>query len=175
MVKLIVDSGNALRGTASVPGDKSLSHRAVLFAALADGESRIENFLVSGVTRVMLDALTALGVAWQLNNDVLTVQGHGLDGLNAPEHPLDCGNSATTIRLLAGALAAAGIPAVLDGSAGLRRRPMGRIVEPLQRMGVPVQTGPDGGAPLVLQARPAGQKLAPLDETLPVASAQVKS
>src|SRR5512146_1419665 len=106
MVKLIVDSGNALRGTASVPGDKSLSHRAVLFAALADGESRVENFLVSGVTKVMLDSLSALGVEWKLDGERLSVQGRGMESLRAPNRPLNCGNSATTIRLLAGALAA---------------------------------------------------------------------
>ncbi len=175
MAKLIVNSGNALRGTARVPGDKSLSHRAVLFAALADGESRVENFLVSGVTKVMLDSLSALGVEWKLEGERLTVWGRGMESLKAPGRPLNCGNSATTIRLLAGALASAGIPAVLDGSAGLRKRPMARIVEPLQRMGVPVETTPEGTAPLVLRARSAGQKLRALDETLPVASAQVKS
>jgi len=175
-MKLTVIPGNSLRGTALVPGDKSLSHRAVLFAALAEGESRIENFLVSGVTRVMLGALTALGVQWALDGETLTVKGRGLDGLRAPEHPLVCGNSATTIRLLAGALAAAGVPAVLDGSAGLRRRPMGRIVEPLRQMGVPIEASGEGGtAPLVLGARSAGQKLRALDAALPVASAQVKS
>jgi 3-phosphoshikimate 1-carboxyvinyltransferase len=174
-VRLTVYPGNALKGTAFVPGDKSLSHRAVLFAALAEGESLISNFLVSGVTRVMLDALTGLGVAWKLKGETLTVQGRGLDGLQAPDSPLNCGNSATTIRLLAGGLAAARVPAVLDGSAGLRRRPMGRIVEPLKKMGVPIETSPEGGAPLVLKARSLKEKLHPLDETLPVASAQVKS
>jgi 3-phosphoshikimate 1-carboxyvinyltransferase len=147
----------------------------VLFAALAQGESRIENFLVSGVTKVMLESLSALGVAWKLEHQTLWVQGRGLDGLRAPEYPLNCGNSATTIRLLVGALAAAGIPAVLDGSEGLRRRPMNRIVEPLQRMGVPIEASTGGMAPLTLHARRHGQKLIPLDETLPVASAQVKS
>lgn len=175
-MKLTITPGNPLRGTALVPGDKSLSHRAVLFAALAEGTSRIENFLVSGVTRVMLESLTALGVRWHLDGETLTVEGRGLDGLRAPDQPLNCGNSATTIRLLAGALAAAGIPAVLDGSAGLRRRPMGRIVEPLRQMGVPIEASGEGGtAPLILKARPAGQKLSPLDLTLPVASAQVKT
>ena len=174
-MKLTVFPGNPLRGTAEVPGDKSLSHRAVLFAALAEGESRIENFLVSGVTRAMLNALKALGVRWHLEGETLTVEGRGLHGLQPTEAALNCGNSATTIRLLAGALAAAGMPAVLDGSEGLRRRPMDRIVEPLQRMGVPIEASENGCAPLRLRARPAGQKLRPLDETLPVASAQVKS
>jgi 3-phosphoshikimate 1-carboxyvinyltransferase len=159
---------------AAVPGDKSLSHRAVLFAALAEGDSRIENFLVSGVTQVMLDSLSALGVQWSLEGDVLTVRGCGLNELRAPEQALNCGNSATTIRLLAGALAA-GVPAVLDGSPGLRRRPMGRIVEPLRRMGVPVEASPEGSAPLTLRGRPSPDRLRALDETLPVASAQVKT
>ncbi len=174
-MKLIVKPGNPLRGTVQVPGDKSLSHRAVLFAALAEGESRIDNFLVSGVTRVMLSALRALGVEWKLSEQTLTVQGCGLQGFHQTQAPLDCGNSATTLRLLAGALAATGVPAVLDGSAGLRQRPMGRIVEPLQRMGVPVQASPAGTAPLTLQARAAGYPLRALNESLPVASAQVKS
>lgn len=174
-MRLIVYPGNAIQGCVQVPGDKSLSHRAVLLATLAEGESRIENFLVSGVTQVMLDALSALGVYWRLEKDVLTIQGCGLRGLKAPEQPINCGNSATTMRLLAGLLAAAGIPAVLDGSPGLRRRPMLRIVDPLRRMGVPIDTAEDGCAPLVLRPRPGGHKLAPLNETLPIASAQVKS
>ncbi len=174
-MKVTIFPGTPLRGKAIVPGDKSLSHRAVLFAALAEGVSRIDNFLVSGVTRVMLDSLNSLGVEWTLDGEVLAVKGCGLGGLRAPEQPLNCGNSATTLRLLAGALAAAGIPAVLDGSPGLRRRPMGRIVEPLQRMGVPVESSLEGTAPLVLRERKADQKLRALVETMPVASAQVKS
>lgn len=173
-MKLHIRPGKPLIGTACVPGDKSLSHRAVLFAALADGESRVENFLVSGVTRVMLESLTRSGAAWRLDGEVLTVRGQGLNGLHAPYEPLHCGNSATTLRLLAGAVAAAGISAVLDGSAGLRRRPMDRIVDPLRRMGVPVRAEA-GTAPIVFQARPTEQRLLPLDEDLPVASAQVKS
>jgi 3-phosphoshikimate 1-carboxyvinyltransferase len=174
-MRLIVYPGNPIRGCVEAPGDKSLSHRAVLLATLAEGESRIENFLVSGVTQVMLDALTALGVPWRLEEDVLTIQGRELKGLKAPEQPIHCGNSATTLRLLAGLLAAAGIPAILDGSAGLRRRPMLRIVEPLLRMGVPIDTAENGCAPLVLRPRPAGHQLMALDEDLPIASAQVKS
>ncbi len=172
---LTVTPGGPLRGSVTAPGDKSLSHRSALFAALAEGESCIENFLVSGVTAAMLRSLTALGVDWQLQGETLRVTGRGLAGLRAPDAPLDCGNSATTLRMLAGAVAAAGIPAVLDGSPGLRRRPMERIAEPLRRMGVDIQTAEGGGAPLRLGARPAGQKLRALDYTLPVASAQVKT
>ena len=162
-----VGPGNGL------PGDKSLSHRAALFAALAEGESRIENFLVSGVTQAMLEALTALQVPWELEGSTLTVQGRGLRGWTPLTEPvIYCGNSATTLRLLAGALAAWGIAATLDGSPGLRRRPMGRIVEPLRQMGVEIEAT-DGCAPLIL--RPGARPLRPLDYSLPVASAQVKS
>jgi 3-phosphoshikimate 1-carboxyvinyltransferase len=163
-----------LKGDLQLPGDKSLSHRAALFAALAEGESTVERFLVSGVTRAMLEALTALGIVWSLDGTRLKVQGRGLRGFAAPREPLFCGNSATTIRMLAGALAAAGTPCVLDGSAGLRKRPMNRITEPLRAMGVPVTTT-DGCAPLTLAARDAATPLRALDHTLPVASAQVKS
>jgi 3-phosphoshikimate 1-carboxyvinyltransferase len=174
-MRLTVVPGNPLKGTVELPGDKSLSHRAVLFSALANGESRIENFLVSGVTRAMLEALRAMGVDWELHGSVLRVQGKGLSGLRAPDEPLNCGNSATTLRLLAGVVAAAGIPAVLTGSEGLRRRPMGRIVDPLTRMGVPIQASEGGSAPLVLSQRPAGTRLNSFDQDMPVASAQVKS
>lgn len=176
-MELTVTPGQPLHGTASLPGDKSLSHRAALLAALAEGESCIENFLVSGVTQAMLGALTAFGVAWELQGTTLRVEGKGLDGLRqalALRRPveIDCGNSATTLRLLAGAVAALGVPAVLDGSTGLRRRPMHRIVAPLRSMGASV-TASDGCAPLVFHSTEA--RLRALEYELPVASAQVKS
>ena len=174
-MELIVYPGNALTGQVSVPGDKSLSHRAILFAALTEGECQIKNILISGVTKVMLDALTELGIPWKMDDDILTIQGHGLNGIHAPDKPINCGNSATTLRLLAGFLAAAGVPAVLDGSPGLRSRPMRRIVDPLKRMGVQIETSAAGTAPLVIGGRGKSQKLKALDEDLPVASAQVKS
>jgi len=172
---LISTPGKPLLGQVNPPGDKSLSHRACLLAALAYGQSRIENFLIAGVIEPMLMALQALGVAWRLEGTTLTVLGRGLEGFLPPRAPLDCGNSATTLRLLAGALSAAGIPVVLDGSAGLRRRPMRRIVEPLREMGVPVQAAPGDTAPLRLEARPVSDRLRGLAHSLPVASAQVKS
>jgi 3-phosphoshikimate 1-carboxyvinyltransferase len=172
---LVSGPGFPLRGEASLPGDKSLSHRAALLAAMAEGESRIENFLVAGVTRAMLRALSSLGVSWELDGTVLAVSGHGPGGFLAPTAPLDCGNSATTLRLLAGALAAAGIPAVLDGSPGLRSRPMARITEPLQAMGVPLEAAAGGAAPLRFSARPPGLTLRGIEHHLVVASAQVKS
>ncbi len=174
-MNLTVRPGKPLHGEAALPGDKSMSHRAALLAGMACGESVIENFLVSGVTRAMLRGLSALGVIWELERGTLHVSSQGMAAWKAPEAPIDCGNSATTLRLLAGALAAAGIPAVLDGSSGLRSRPMDRIVEPLRRMGVTIESAPGGCTPLRLGGRPAGQKLQAVDYTLPVASAQVKS
>jgi 3-phosphoshikimate 1-carboxyvinyltransferase len=174
-MQLTIQRSSALHGEITLPGDKSISHRAALFAALAQGESRIENFLVSGVTGAMLRSLTALGVHWGLDGTTLSVAGRGVEGLVPPEGALDCGNSATTMRMLAGALAAAGTAAVLDGTPSLRRRPMDRIITPLQAMGVPIQACPQGTAPLALQARPVGQALRALYYELPVASAQVKT
>lgn len=171
---LSVSASTPLTGDLLLPGDKSLSHRSALFAALAEGTSTIDRFLVSGVTRAMLDALTALGIEWHLDGTHLTVQGQGLHGFAEPTAPLFCGNSATTLRMLAGALAAAGTPCVLDGSEGLRKRPMDRITEPLAHMGVPV-TALNHCAPLTLAARAASSPLHAMDYTLPVASAQVKS
>lgn len=171
-MNLTVSPGKPLNGSLSLPGDKSLSHRAALLAAMAVGESRVENFLVSGVTQAMLDALTALGVGWLLRDTTLIVNSRGIGFWQPPVNPLSCGSSATTLRLLAGALAAAGIPAVLDGSGGLRRRPMQRIVIPLQQMGVSIEAS-QGCAPVRL-----GKSRLPLraiDYALPVASAQIKS
>jgi 3-phosphoshikimate 1-carboxyvinyltransferase len=181
---LTITPGSPLRGPVTLPGDKSISHRAALFAALAEGESRVENFLMAGVTKVMLDALTALGISWELEGTSLTVRGRGLSGLQTPTAPLYCGNSATTLRLLAGALAAANLDAVLDGSPGLRRRPMDRIVEPLREMGVEVEATDGKFAPLTFRKsskstnQPTNRSTnQPINQsiTLPVASAQVKT
>jgi 3-phosphoshikimate 1-carboxyvinyltransferase len=172
LTRLITYPGKPLRGEYRLPGDKSLSHRMALLAALAEGQSRISNFLVSGVTEAMLRALTALEVEWELSGDQLVVSGRGFGGIKSPRNAIDCGNSATTLRLLAGAMAAANLPAVLDGSEGLRRRPMDRILTPLQQMGVAI-TGSAGCAPL--QITPTLLPLKALDYRMPVASAQVKS
>ncbi len=176
MQKTISKRTTPLLGTYAPEGDKSLSHRALLFASLAEGESVIERFLVGGVTKAMLRCLRALGVEWQLDEatHTLTVKGVGLHGFKTPEAPLDCGNSATTFRLLAGAIAGAGIHCVLDGSEGLRKRPMGRIVDPLRMMGANVHGAGEPEtctAPLTFDPG----TIASLNYVLPVASAQVKS
>ena len=174
MSELSLSAKDPLSGELRLPGDKSLSHRASLFAALAEGESVIDGFPLSGVTRAMLNALTALQVSWRLEGERLIVKGRGLPGICAPSAPINCVYSATTLRLLAGALAATGTPCVLDGMRGLRTRPMGRITEPLAMMGVPI-TAIDSCAPLTLAARPMETPLRAIDYMQPFPSAQVKS
>ncbi len=175
-MEMIVTPSGPLRGTVSLPGDKSISHRAILFASLAGGTSRVENLLGAGVTESMLSAVEKLGVPLTLDGNTLTVHGQGLCGFKAPLEPLDCGHSATTMRLLAGACAAAGIPVVLDGSPGLRARPMSRVVDPLWEMGVPIKAVGEGGtAPIQIAAVRKTRPLQALTYSAPVASAQVKS
>ena len=175
-MRLIVSPSQNLQGDTSrfIPGDKSISHRAALFASLAEGISQINNFQVSGVTLPMLQALTALGVNWNLDDTTLQVWGRGISSLKSPAQPIHCGNSATTLRLLTGAIVAAGISAIIDVSEGLRRRPMKRIIEPLSLMGAEI-ISMTGCAPLEIRKREANQALRSLHYLLPVASAQVKT
>ena len=159
-----------LHGVVSVLGDKSLAHRAALFAALAEGESAIGNCPDSGVMKAMRGALQALGVPNVLEGTVLRLKGNGFRPFPNAGALAYCGNSATTIRLLAGALAGTGSCATLDGSEGLRRRPMERVAEPLRRLGADIETTA-GTAPI--RVRPA--RLTHLSYDLPMASAQVLS
>ena len=156
-----------------VPSDKSLTHRALLLSALSDGESRVGRPLRAEDTGATRSALERLGVGVEDARDgALRIHGVGLRGLRAPSGPIDCGNSGTTARLLMGALAGQGFPTTLTGDASLSRRPMGRVARPLELMGARVEwlEAPDR-LPLTL----VGSTLRPLDYTLPVASAQVKS
>ncbi len=171
-MNLITLPKNPLRGSVVLPGDKSISHRAALFASLAYGESCIQNFLLSGVTHVMLTGLQSLGIDYQINGNTLIIQGCGLRSFQTPSCAINCGNSATTLRLLAGALAGSGQGANLDGSPGLRKRPMDRIVAPLREMGADIQSQ-NGCAPIEIQ--PSMLPLKGIRYTLPVASAQVKT
>lgn len=159
-----------LSGTLSLPGDKSLAHRAALFASLAEGTSVIENYPDSGVTRAMRQALETLGVPSVWTDGVLRVEGNGFRAYPCAGQTVYCGNSGTTFRLLAGALAATGTAATLDGSEGLRRRPMDRIAEPLRLMGARIDTT-EGHAPVTIH--PAA--LHGVTYHVPVASAQVLS
>ena len=160
-----------LSGRCHLPGDKSISHRAALIAALASGTSNISNFSTSHDCAATLSCLTALGVSLERQGNGITVEGKGLWSFRAPASPLNCGNSGTTMRLLAGILAAQNFPTILTGDDSLNQRPMKRIIEPLERMGARILSV-DGHPPLQI----TGSKiLKPIRYELPVPSAQVKS
>jgi 3-phosphoshikimate 1-carboxyvinyltransferase len=167
-----VAPGGRLRGTIRVPGDKSISHRALLFGALAEGETGIRGFLASSDTAATRQALAAMGVRYSDTGERLCVHGVGTRGLRPPADVLDLGNSGTSMRLLAGLLAGQGFACTLSGDESLCRRPMHRITEPLQLMGGAVTASSEGTAPLRIE--PAGE-LTAIRYTLPVASAQIKS
>jgi 3-phosphoshikimate 1-carboxyvinyltransferase len=168
---LIVSPGPHFRGTLAVPGDKSISHRALLFGALAEGETCIRGFLDSEDTEATCACLRAMGVAIE-DDDTVRVQGVGLHGLRAPEETLWVGNSGTTTRLLLGILAGQPFSATLTGDPSMSRRPMDRVAIPLRMMGSRVEgQGDRCTLPLTVH----GGKLHPIDYVSPVASAQVKS
>lgn len=170
-MRLRIRPASRLQGTQRVPGDKSLSHRALLFAALAEGTSRLSGWLPAADCEATLRCVRALGIPVErLGPGDLCVHGRGLRGLSAPIAPLDCGGSGTTMRLLMGILAGFPFPSILTGNAQLSRRPMERVAEPLRRMGAKVHTT-DGHAPVFLR----GGALRGLRYRLPMASAQVKS
>ena len=161
-----------LRGSVGVPGDKSVSHRALMFAALADGASHIRGFLEGEDTRATAAVLQQLGVRIDAPADgERVVHGVGLHGLRASDDPLDCGNAGTGMRLLAGLLAGQAFDSTLIGDASLSKRPMRRVTDPLTAMGARIDTR-DGLPPLVIHG---GQRLHGIRYELPVASAQVKS
>ena len=163
-----VQPGGALRGSTRVPGDKSISHRAVMFGALAQGETHVRDWLPAGDTEASLAAVRQLGVQIdRLSATELVVHG---GRLLAPDAPLDLVNAGTGIRLLAGIMAGQPFPSVLDGSEQLRRRPMNRVIAPLRLMGADIE-GDEGRAPL--KVRPA--HLRGIEYHMPMASAQVKS
>ncbi len=169
---VVVEPVARLVGHVAVPGDKSISHRAVLLGAICDGDTPITGFGRSADTEATIAAVRSLGVEVDEDGvDSLRVHGKGLTGLSAPEGPIDCENAGTLVRLVAGILAGlVGRSFTLAGDASLSRRPMERIAEPLRRMGGQVATV-DGHLPLTIEGRP----LAGIDYPLPVASAQVKS
>ncbi len=166
--RLILRPGGVLRGEVAVPGDKSISHRAVMLASMARGASEIRNWLAAGDTEATLGAMRALGADITRHDaNALTIDGGNLREATAP---LNLMNAGTGIRLLAGIMAGQSFPSVLDGSEQLRRRPMKRITTPLQQMGAEIESD-NGGCPL--RIRPAALK--GITYEMPVASAQVKS
>ena len=171
-MKFVVQPGGALTGTLRVPGDKSISHRAVMLGALAQGTTRISGFLNGEDCRCTMKAFQAMGVRIeQPDETTLAVHGVGLAGLKAPARELDLGNSGTSMRLMAGLMSGQKFPSTLVGDASLSRRPMKRIIEPLAQMGARIEAD-DGHAPLRISPS-AGLK--GIAYRSPVASAQVKS
>lgn len=172
-MELVLEKINKLRGNIYVPGDKSISHRSLILGSIAQGETRIYNFLNSLDCLKTLECMQALGVKIELDeNNSVKIKGKGLYGLQEAKGILDVGNSGTTIRLLTGLLGGQSFYSVLSGDDSIRRRPMKRVIEPLRLMGADIWGRKDGQfAPLSIR----GNKLNPLHYTLPVASAQVKT
>jgi 3-phosphoshikimate 1-carboxyvinyltransferase len=163
--------GASVHGHIAVPGDKSISHRALLVGAIGEGETEVRGFGRSADTEATIGALRALGVAVHEDEvDLVRVEGAGLRGLRPPREAIDCGNSGTTMRLLAGILAGQEGRFELTGDESLRRRPVDRVAEPLTQMGARVETA-EGRPPLSIE----GGELRGIRYELPVASAQVKS
>ncbi|MGH9453271.1 MAG: 3-phosphoshikimate 1-carboxyvinyltransferase [Terriglobia bacterium] len=160
-----------LTGAVEFRGDKSISHRYAMLAAIAEGRSEIYNFSTSADCQSTLSCLEKLGARIHRKVDSLTIEGAGLRGLRAPESILDAGNSGSTMRMLSGILAAQPFRSVLSGDGSLSRRPMKRIIDPLTKMGARIQAAPGGLPPLEIE----GGALHPIQYELPVASAQVKT
>lgn len=160
-----------MRGAVRVPSDKSIGHRAIILGALARGVTVVRGFSGGEDNRSTMSVFRRMGVAIEEAPGVLRIEGAGAAGLRGPTETLDCGNSGTTMRLLAGVLAAQPFESVLDGDESLRRRPMRRVTEPLRKLGARIEATAGGTAPL----RIFGGRLGGLDYVLPQASAQVKS
>jgi 3-phosphoshikimate 1-carboxyvinyltransferase len=175
MAELRILPSQGLRGEILLPGDKSISHRAVMIASIAEGDTALSGFLPGEDTLNTARAMQALGVEIEgIGTCRMIVHGRGLDGLIEPAEPLDLGNSGTGMRLLAGLLAGQDFFTVLTGDRYLRKRPMARIADPLRRMGALID-GRAGGNLAPLAIRGAGRKTKALACTSPIASAQVKS
>lgn len=166
-----IQPARRLRGRLRLPGDKSISHRAALLSALAEGGSRLTNFSTSADCASTLDCLRQLGVSIERAGTEVLIKGVGAQGLRASRSTLDCGNSGSTMRLLAGVLAGQAFVSRLTGDESLRARPMKRIIEPLELMGARI-TSVAGSAPLQIAGR---HPLVPITYEMPIASAQVKS
>ncbi|MBQ7506729.1 MAG: 3-phosphoshikimate 1-carboxyvinyltransferase [Lachnospiraceae bacterium] len=167
-----IKPASSMQGELTVPGDKSISHRAVMLGAIAEGKTHVTGFLPGADCLSTIDSFRKLGIEIEHEGTTVTVKGKGLDGLRAPTSVLNVGNSGTTMRLLSGILSGQSFQAVLDGDASIRKRPMKRIITPLSAMGAEI-FGHDGTecAPLSI----TGSRLHGISYASPVASAQVKS
>lgn len=170
-----VNPAGSLRGTLQLPADKSISHRSVMFASLHNGTSTITNFSEAADPHSTIACMRKLGVTVREQNDEensIEIEGTGRDGLQQPDEDLDCGNSGTTMRLLSGIIAGAGIPARLTGDESLSARTMKRIIDPLSKMGARIEARDNDFAPLQISRNGA---LKPMHFPLPIPSAQLKS
>lgn len=172
-IRFIVQPGGALKGRIRVPGDKSISHRSIMLGSIAEGTTTVTGFLEGEDSLATLKAFQAMGVKIdgpQQGN--VTIQGVGLKGLKAPSHPLNMGNSGTSMRLLSGIIAGQNFDCELTGDASLSKRPMKRVIDPLTLMGAKIDSAEKGLPPLHIHG---ATTLKAIDYTLPMASAQVKS
>ena len=162
---------NSLKGNVTIPGDKSISHRAVMFGSIAKGNTKITGFLQGADCLSTISCFSKMGINIENNGDTVIVHGKGLHGLSKPDSILDVGNSGTTTRLISGILAGQNFTSTLDGDASLRKRPMKRIITPLTQMGANITDSNNGCAPLTIN----GSNLTGIHYNSPVASAQIKS
>src|ERR1700751_4979451 len=171
MAKKTISPGGTVTGVVELPGDKSISHRYAILAALAEGRSEIFNYATAADCRSTLQCLRKLGIEIDATRERIRITGSGLDGLKAPKRALDAENSGSTMRMLSGVLAGQKFTSTITGDGSLRKRPMRRVAEPLRQMGAEIR-GRDGDlAPLEIR----GGNLRAIDYALPVPSAQVKS
>lgn len=171
-MELRLRPAKGLRGEIDIPGDKSISHRAIMFGALSQGVTTVENFLLGADCLSTISCFRKLGVSISQDNTYITIEGKGIDGLEEPKDFLDAGNSGTTMRLMMGILSGQGFFTTMTGDESLRSRPMGRVAKPLREMGAQIWGRKEGNyAPLAIK----GGGLKPINYSSPVASAQVKS
>ena len=171
-MKQRIEPSRGLQGTLVIPGDKSISHRSIMFGTLAEGDTEITGFLYGDDCLSTVGAFRSMGIAIDVTDEKIVVHGKGLHGLSEPDDVIDVGNSGTTIRLISGILAGQNLNTVLTGAASIRKRPMGRVMKPLSMMGAKI-TGRKQNtlAPLAVE----GTSLTAIHYESPVASAQVKS
>ncbi len=172
-VNYLVEAGGKMCGRLRVPGDKSISHRSIIFGSIALGKTEVTGFLEGEDALATMNAFRAMGVKIQgPEKGRVTIEGVGLHGLKKPEHIIDCGNSGTTMRLLSGLLSAQQFDTILTGDVSLQKRPMRRVADPLTQMQAQVKTTETGRPPLEITGK---QPLKGIHYVMPVASAQVKS
>jgi 3-phosphoshikimate 1-carboxyvinyltransferase len=162
-----------LKGEIMVPPDKSVSHRAIMFGAISKGRMRVRNFLFAEDCMRTFQAFSEMGCCLERRGDDVVVTGKGLKGLEEPRGDLYLGNSGTTMRIISGIIAGCGLQALLTGDESLSKRPMGRIIVPLRKMGALIRSGEGDKPPIRIEKNP--RSLDPINYETPVASAQVKS